>query len=253
MEKTIKTMQHPSGQTLGANFGRASSKRGRSAMPRIWLGAILCVSACAQTNPLFGRLSLGVVGGVPITGGVFYTEARRYTVGPSAEFRLSSHFALNFSPQYKRYYYDSGFSSSLEQLEQSLMYAVDIPPTLTIQSFGQTRSNVWEFPLMVKYYFGSPQRTVRPFIETGYDFAKGWSTSRTNSVILDTATFVQTPQNSVSHYSSPLSVGPSFGAGALIQRKGIGVSPQFRYTFWEGNTTLAPVRNQVDFLLQIRF
>ncbi len=78
-------------------------------MHRIWLGAILCVSACAQTNPLFGRLSLGVVGGVPITGGVF-SQARRYTVGPSAEFRLSNHFALNFSPQYKRYYSDSGFS-----------------------------------------------------------------------------------------------------------------------------------------------
>ena len=105
----------------------------------------------------------------------------------------------------------------------------------------------------MKYYFGSPQRTVRPFIETGYDFAKGSGTTRTNSVILDTATFVLTPQNSVSHYSSPLSVGPSFGAGALIQRGWIGVSPQFRYTLWEGNSFNGRGRDQVDFLLQIRF
>jgi len=249
MEKNSIAMQHQPGQALGANFGCASSKRGRSGMYRLWLGAILCVSACAQTSPLFGRLSLGVVGGVPITGGAF-AATKRYTVGPSAEFRFSNHFALNFSPQYKRYYYDSGF---IYPLGQVLINPVGLPPTLLIQNFAQTRNNVWEFPLMVKYYFGSPQRTVRPFIETGYDFAKSWSTNRTTSVILDTATFVQTPQNSVSHYSSPVSVGPSFGAGALIQRGWIGVSPQFRYTFWEGNSTLGPVRNQVDFLLQIRF
>ncbi len=97
---------------------------------------------------------------------------------------------------------------------------------------------------MVKYYFGSPQRTVRPFIETGYDFAKSWSTIRTNSVIVDTATFVLTPQNSVSHYSSPVSVGPSFGAGALIQRRRIGVSPQFRYTLWEGNSIIGRVETK---------
>jgi len=248
MEKNSIAMQHQPGQALGANFGCASSKRGRSGMYRLWLGAILCVSACAQTSPLFGRLSLGAVGGDPITGGAF-AATKRYTVGPSAEFRLSNHFALNFSPQYKRYSSDSSFIYPLEQLTN----AVDIPPTITIQSFDQIRRNTWEFPLMLKYYFGSPQRTVRPFIETGYDFAKSWSTNRTTSVILDTATFVQTPQNSVSHYSSPVSVGPSFGAGALIQRGWIGVSPQFRYTFWEGNSTLGPVRNQVDFLLQIRF
>ena len=248
MDKNSKAMQHQSGQTLGTNFGCASSKRGRSAMHRIWLGAILCASACAQASPLFGRLSLGVVGGVPLMGGIS-SEAKRYTVGPSAEFRLSNHFALNFSPQYKRYYSDGGFIYPLEQL----MYAVDIPPTLTIQSFGQTRRNAWEFPLMVKYYFGSPQRTVRPFIETGYDFSKSWGTTRTNSVILDTATFVRTSQNSVSHFSGPLFVGPSFGAGALIQRRWIGVSPQFRYTLWEGNSFIGRGRDQVDFLLQIRF
>jgi hypothetical protein len=249
MKKNSKAMQHQSGQMFETNFGRASSKRNRSAMYPIWLGAILCVSACAQTNPLFGRLSLGVVGGVPLTGGTS-SQARRYTIGPSAEFRLSNHFALNFSPQYKRYYSDGGFITPVENL---LMYAVDIPPTLTVQSFGQTRRNAWEFPLMVKYYFGSPQRTVRPFIETGYDFSKSWGTSRTNSVIVDTATFMLTPQNSVDHYSGPLFIGPSFGAGALIQRRRIGVSPQFRYTLWEGNSFSGRGRDQVDFLLQIRF
>jgi hypothetical protein len=246
MAKNSTAMQHQSGQTLVANFGCASSKRGRSAMYRIWLGAILCVSACAQTSPLFGRLSLGVVGGVPITGGIV-SEAKRYTIGPSAEFRLSNHFALNFSPQYKRYYSDSGFIIPLEQL---LMYAV--PPTVTTQSFDQTRRNSWEFPLMLKYYFGSPQRTVRPFIETGYDISKSWGTVRTNSVIVDTATFVSTPQNSVYHFSSPVFVGPSFGAGALIQRGWIGVSPQLRYTLWDYSTFGRP-RGQLDFLFQIRF
>ncbi len=223
----------------------------RSAMYRLWLGAILCVSACAQTSPLFGRLSLGVVGGVPINGGTF-SEAKRYTIGPSAEFRLSNHFALNFSPQYKRYYSDGGFSSSLEQVEQSLMYTVDIPPTLTIQEFNQSRSNVWEFPLMLKYYFAPPQRTVRPFVETGYNISTSWSTFRSNSVILDTTTLVLTPQNSVLHGSGPLYVGPSFGAGALIQRRWIGVSPQLRYTLWDYSTFGRP-RGQLDFLLQIRF
>src|SRR6185437_6835905 len=199
MEKNSIAMQHQPGQALGANFGCASSKRGRSGMYRLWLGAILCVSACAQTSPLFGRLSLGVVGGVPITGGAF-AATKRYTVGPSAEFRLSNHFALNFSPQYKRYSSDSSFIHPLEQLTN----AVDIPPTITIQSFDQIRRNTWEFPLMLKYYFGSPQRTVRPFIETGYNISKSSTTIRSNSVILDTATFVRTPQNSVSHLSGPV-------------------------------------------------
>jgi hypothetical protein len=251
MENNRKAMQHESGLTLAANFWCASSKRGSSAMYRLWLGAILCVSASAQTNPLFGRLSLGVVGGVPITGGTS-SEARRYIVGPSAEFRLSNHFVLNFSPQYKRYYSDGGFIFPIGAVLEQLMHAVDIPPTLTIQSFGQTRRNAWEFPLMVKYYFGSPQRTIRPFIETGYDFSKSWGTARTNSVILDTATFMLTPQNSVDHYSGPLYVGPSFGAGALIQRRWIGVSPQIRYTLWDYSTFGRP-RGQLDFLLQIRF
>jgi len=247
MEKNSIAMQHQPGQALGANFGCASSKRGRSGMYRLWLGAILCVSACAQTSPLFGRLSLGVVGGVPITGGAF-AATKRYTVGPSAEFRLSNHFALNFSPQYKRYSSDSSFIYPLEQLTN----AVDVPPTLTIQSFDQIRRNTWEFPLMLKYYFGSPQRTVRPFIETGYNISKSSTTIRSNSVILDTATFVRTPQNSVSHFSGPVFVGPSFGVGALIQRRWIGVSPQLRYSLWDYSTFGRP-RGQLDFLLQIRF
>ncbi len=103
----------------------------RSAMYRLWLGAILCISACAQTSPLFGRLSLGVVGGVPITGGVF-SYAGRYTVGPSAEFRLSNHFALNFSPQYKRYSSDSSFTYPLDQLKNRMR--LTSPPRLRSKS-----------------------------------------------------------------------------------------------------------------------
>ena len=173
MKKNSTGMQCRTRHTLVTDFGHASSKRGRSAMYRLLLGAILCVSASAQTNPLLGRLSLGVVGGVPITGGLF-SENTRYTVGPSAEFRLSNHFALNFSPQYKRSYSDSGFIYPLEQLTN----AVDFPRTLTIQDFEQVRDNVWEFPLMLKYYFDSPQHALRPFIETGYNVSTSWRTYR---------------------------------------------------------------------------
>ncbi len=245
MEKISKAMQHHSGQTMETNSVRSSTKLGSSVMRRIWLGAILCVSACAQTSPLFGRLSLGVVGGVPITGGTF-SATEPYTVGPSAEFRFSNHFALNFSPQYKRYSSDSSFTYPADQLANA------VGPMLTIQELDQTRRNTWEFPLSLKYYFGSPERTVRPFVETGYNISTSWGTFRSNSVILDTATLTRTPQSSVIHLSGPVFVGPSFGAGALIQRRRIGVSPQIRYTLWDYSTFGRP-RGQLDFLVQIRF
>ncbi|HBY60616.1 MAG TPA: hypothetical protein DEH78_12395 [Solibacterales bacterium] len=85
-------------------------------------------------------VSVGVKGGLfftESTTGVERIEDRPYTVGPSIEMRLPKSFALEFNPLYKR----TGYRA----------YFADILGSFT---YSRVRNDVWEFPVLGKYYRG---------------------------------------------------------------------------------------------------
>ena len=88
-------------------------------------------------------------------------EGKRYEAGPSVEFRLPANFAVEFSALYSRtgatalFYY-----APVELFTQTTTY--------------RTRGNNWQFPLLGKYYFGSKERSWRPYLGTGYSLRTTW-------------------------------------------------------------------------------
>lgn len=221
-------------------------------MKRIICGVfLLSFTAFAQTNPLFGRFTLSLTGGVAIKADpAGPIETKRYTVGASAEFAVTDHIAVNFNPLYKRQFFDSGFrlnnpAAILAQIDPNQV------PSITLQAFGRTRGNSWEFPIVAKYYFTGRTSALRPFLGTGYSFEKAWFTQETSAVSLDTRTLVQSQILGSSSYSTPTNTGAVFSGGVLINRSRIGFAPEFRYTYWGQSNNRN--QNQVDFLLNIRF
>jgi Outer membrane protein beta-barrel domain len=185
-------------------------------------------------------ISIGVKGGVPITDPQrFNDESRRYLVGPSIEFRLPLHFAVELDALYSRVGWSFSYS-----------YTDAVSGNTTLVSNRQ-RGNSWEFPLLGKYYFGRRESLIQPFLGTGYSIRQIWVHDDTRLSVLSPNPI---PSVSVSGFdsSSPLDVGAVAAAGARIKAGRLSVLPEFRYTRWgSGNPTLR--QNDVKFLLGVSF
>ena len=104
-------------------------------------------------------VSIGVKAGVPITdffqtirgnNANYFTNTKRYLVGPTVEFHLPARFAIEVDGLYKRVGYE---------YDQSLV-------SNTISS--RTVANSWEVPALVKWeILPGP---VRPFVDAGASF-----------------------------------------------------------------------------------
>lgn len=219
-------------------------------MHRIWLALLIFIPAFAQTNPTFGRFTFGVSGGVPISVDTGFLKPKRYTLGPSAEFALTDHISINFSPLYKRFGNDDYFPLTNIPLILANIDKTQFP-TIMLSDSIHTRLNSWEFPVMGKYYFASRTSAFRPFLATGYSFEKSWSKTDSSGIILTTATGAQTPTRSSSSFTYPTNTGATFSAGTLWQKQKMSISPEFRYTYWGESGSRN--QNQLDFLLNIRF
>jgi hypothetical protein len=212
----------------------------------ISLAACALISGCilnAQT------ISFGFKGGAILAGpssdsssGVtsLHFENRRYTIGPLIEIGLPRNFAVEFSPLYKRL----GFSETVTIPGQvaftgSSTDPIILPGSVTVL---RERMNAWEFPIVGKYYFAAKNKSIRPFVLTGYSFTKSWvsfqqSVSSPSSPGLGFATF-----------PVPVGVGAVFGGGVLAHKSPVNMGPEFRYT-----RNGVSGRNQAEILFSVRF
>ncbi len=217
-------------------------------MKKSWLGRIvflLPLAAQAQ-SPLFDRLSFGVTGGVPLQRGA-NTKSDWYTLGPSVEFAVTRHISLQFNPLYRR-------------LESNVLL-FNTTPLADLRQIGvvtfsalraeEWRTNAWEFPILGKYYVTAPARQWRPFLGAGYSIETGWRNRKITDLTQTVADGSLKLSRSEINDRTRATNGAVTSAGVLWHKGRLGISPEVRYTYRGPRTER--VRNQVDFLLQLRF
>ena len=195
---------------------------------------------------LFGQVfSVGVKGGVPITDAFhaiqgepasYFTNTKRYLIGPTGELHLPLGFSVEVDALYKRLGYQ---------------YLAN-PTTGTVAA--QTVANSWEFPLLIKWAL--PAGPIRPFVDAGASFRhiSGVHQIQETFGVGNTST-----RNPVEFHKST-DEGFAFGGGLEFKLGRLRISPEVRYTRWGGENFRDPVqallrtnRNQGDFLLGITF
>ena len=191
-------------------------------------------------------MSLGIKGGVPITDALnsakgvsssYFTNTKRYLVGPTVEFHFPARFSIEVDALYKRVGY---------QYEAS-------GPTVT----ATTVANTWEFPLMGK--FEILPGPVRPFIDFGGS-VRHLSGIRQIRQTISGVTLNQVEINNPAEFNKRNDFGLVFGGGIAFKMGRVRISPEVRYTRWGGENFRDPVnsllrtnRNQGDFMLGITF
>jgi opacity protein-like surface antigen len=189
------------------------------------------------------RASVGVRAGVPITDAFdtvrgneagYFTNTKRYTVGPTIEFNFPWRLSARVDALYKRLGYE---------------YQQTVPGSVS----SRTVANSWEFPATLKWeVIPGP---IRPFVDTGVSVRhiSGISQIRTvrNAV---------TDRDNAVEFNKRNDVGFVFGGGVAFKFGRVRVSPEFRYVRWGSETFRDPVRtllrtnrNQGDFLLGVTF
>jgi hypothetical protein len=201
-------------------------------MRKLCLSIILfCAGVTSATAQL---VSVGAIGGVRLTDGFgFDDDSRIYDVGGSVEFRLPAGFAVEADALYQRI----GYSYGLISVNNNV---------ITAGNAFQERANLWEFPLLGKYYFRSSDARWQPFVGAGFAF-------RTGSLHSDVTDFSTTPFT-LFHGDSRLDVqsGAEVAAGVRFRLGPIALLPQARYTYW-GYSNERLSKNEVTLLLGVSF
>lgn len=191
------------------------------------------------TVPLSAQLvSIGVKAGVPFGDPLGANrESRPYLVGPTVEVRLPAGFAIEGSALYRR-------------LGQSFAYSYFLEPGVSASVSNRVRGNAWEFPVIGKYYFKSPESSWQPFFGTGWSLRTiGWKSDGVTTTTTPTGQVVTPFQTSE---RSNLNVGATFAAGVRLRVNRFSVLPEFRYTRWGGADGMSR-RNEGGFFLGFRF
>ncbi len=207
-----------------------------------FLGLALAGASFAQI------FSIGVKAGVPLTDFVdaakgdhsaYFTNTKRYTVGPTVEFHLPARFSFEIDALYKRIGFDGQSVSAGSS-------------TLT-----GTRGNSWEFPALVKFeLFPGP---VRPFVDAGAAIRHISGIKQVRQIV-SAGTFSSVESTNPPELNKNTDVGLAFGAGIALKLGRVRISPELRYTRWGGENLRDPVnallhthRNQGDFLIGFTF
>jgi len=180
-------------------------------------------------------LSFGVTGGAPLLDrAIQIDESRPYTVGPSLEVRLPASFAIEADALYQRV----GNSSA----------GAEYFGAIFVSYFDRWRGNVWEFPVLGKYYCHS-HAGWQPFVGAG--LAPRWLSRQEDLSELSNQNGAVQPL--AFHYSGwRLTGGVVAAAGIRIHTGRVAWLPQFRFTRWGGSGTLTQP-NEASFLLGLRF
>jgi len=193
------------------------------------------IQATAQT------VSFGFEAGVPVTSRTYSPdESRPYVIGPSIEFRLPARFALEAEALYERV----GTSAQFNSLSGG-PGMVSGPGTGTSLSYRQ-RDNVWQFPLLGKYYFKPQSSRWQPYIETGWAFR----TATIHTAGMETPAGLA-PFSFKGDSRAPLGIGVEAGAGVRFHVGRLAFSPEARYTRWASQDNFK--KNEVGILLGVHF
>lgn len=230
---------------MPSNYRIGTARASIKIMKRQYLAIVLlCGVPTAYLNAQ--AISIGVKGGVPLTdafdvargnNSAFFTNTKRYTVGPTVEFHLPARFSVEVDALYKRLGYDS--------------------QTTVPRQFYSTTANSWEFPVLGK--FEILPGPIRPFIDAGASFRHITGVRQVRTIVSG-ATLNQVEITNPPEFNKDTDIGFTFGAGIAFKLGRVRISPEFRYTRWGGenfrdpvNTLLRTNRNDGTFLLGFTF
>jgi hypothetical protein len=200
--------------------------------------------------PAFGQVHAGVKVGLPVTDAFatgtvptlqYFSEAKRYVVGPTFELQLPHRVALEFDALYRRFDY------------RSISTLVDL---IALRS---TQANAWEFPVLVKYRTkGKP--LVHPFLDAGLVFNRVSGVTKFTNTLVTGVSRVVTGQESPSELRHSVTAGLVLGGGVDIRALVIHIQPELRFTRWGSenfqagsSSALSSQRNQLELLVGINF
>lgn len=208
----------------------------------------------------------GAKGGVPLTnafrlggavtgssgGGNYFSNTKRYTVGPVVEVRLPRRLSVELDALYKHLNYDYTYYSFS-------------PGSSGSYTHGQQNAlNRWEFPLLLKYHLWNENRGFYLAAGPTVNHISGW-----HSNIEFYGQGVNGPfNNSWTSDARPVELTRR-GTGGIVVEGGwdfhwgiVRASPELRYTRWvNSNFTEPPFftpflrsnQNQIEFLLGVTF
>ncbi|HLK67649.1 MAG TPA: outer membrane beta-barrel protein [Bryobacteraceae bacterium] len=201
-------------------------------MPKLYSTFLLLTVGTLFMNAQ--SISFGLTGGLPVSSlAAASNESLPFTVGPSIEFRLRGRFALEVDGLYERV----GSNETFVQI------AGDASSSGTVR----WRGNVWEFPVIAKYYFHA-HKSWQPFAGSG--LGARWLTrqedvSQLSSLPLSTLL--------MAHYSGWRVTGGLVAEAGIHLRSGrIQWTPEFRYARWGANGPLSRP-NEASLLLGVHF
>src|SRR5258706_914594 len=193
------------------------------------------------------RFSYGVKGGVstidPESDSV--DESKHYIVGATVEYRLWHGFAVEGDFLYRR----TGFKYHVDCLQRLIPFGSD---STFVSSSDRTRFNVFEFPVLGKYYFRHDSK-VRPFVLTGYTLRTALSDNDDRFTTQNTSTGKTSTVISKTSNWMGLDIGASFGTGVQWKLGRVSLAPELRYTRWGSHPNIGFKKNQADVLLGITF
>jgi hypothetical protein len=201
---------------------------------RIVVLAALPLMASAQL-PTFG-----IQGGVPAETPLGRTDKIPFVAGPSVDVRIVKGLA-----------FETGF------LYQRLGGGYDnftfLGPANAITFGSQTvRGSALEIPFLAKYRFLSERRRWRPFLLAGPSVRR--TSIKTSSFQISTVSGSSGGTSSaLNTKSTQWNVDPSVGVGMDARVGRAHIEPEVRYSYWNAGKMDAVRKNQVNFLVGLRF
>lgn len=209
---------------------------------------ILIVGCVVVSSMLYGqdedgkKVSIGVKAGVPITDAFetfqgndahYFTNTKRYLIGPTIEFHLPYRLSIEVDGLYKRVGYE------YQQLPEGVA--------------ARTVANSWEIPGLLKWEI--LPGGFRPFVLTGASLRHITGINELREVAGTVVELENAPE-----FNKRNDVGFVFGGGVAFKMGPVRISPEFRYVRWGSEAFRDPVnsllrtnRNQGDFLLGFTF
>ena len=157
-----------------------------------------------------------------------------FVAGPSVDIRIVKGLSLETGLLYQRL--GGGYNN----------FAFGPPNAITFGS-ETFRGSALEFPILAKYRFLNERRRWRPFLLAG-------PSVRHTSIKKEDIRFNSAGTlNVVNTTSTQWNVDPSVGAGVDARVGRMHIEPEVRYSYWNAGKTDSVRKNQVNFLLGLRF
>lgn len=189
-------------------------------------------------------VTFGIKGGISLLDRTPPTdESRPYIVGGSVEVRLPARFAIEADALYQRI----GNSSA----DATIPSGINLVPLPSLSSFtSRYRGNVWEFPVLGKYYLRPQTAAWQRFVGLGPSFRLARIHYSTTETLIGGDNLQ--PVLHSGNVDDGFHAGAAATAGVRFKAGRIGIVPELRYTHWAAHD--APIRrNEAAVMLGLTF